>query len=97
MIVGVGVVLNPSIVHTDSFDNLCGSRLQSQNELHHVRWWYQTLDSELTQQDGRGRRGQTLCDKRDHNFAKLHFPLNRSFWKRPGNIDASEDREKTRK
>ena len=32
--------------------------------------------SELTKQNGRGRRRQTLCDKRDNNFILKNFPPN---------------------
>ena len=32
------------------FDNLCGGHLQSQSELYHVSWWYQTLVIDLTGQ-----------------------------------------------
>ena len=49
LIVRVNVVLNRSVV-VDSdwrFDNLCGSHLQSQNELYHVSWWYYTLVIDL--------------------------------------------------
>jgi len=33
-------------------------------------------NSELTQQDGEGKRGQTLCDKCDDNFVGKTFPPN---------------------
>ena len=32
--------------------------------------------SELTQQDGKKKRRQTLCDKRDNNFVSKTFPPN---------------------
>ena len=60
--------------------------------------------SELTLKEGRGKKTrQTLCDKRDSNFfllqlfPKLHSPLNRSFCKRPENLNVCEDHDKTRK
>ena len=46
------------------------------------------------------RRRQTLCDKRENNFdwkkhsSKLNPPLNRTFWKRPENINLSEETTK---
>ena len=49
---------------------------------------------------GEERGRQTLCDKRDNNFdwkkgsSKLNPPLNRSFWKRPENINLSEETTK---
>ena len=49
LIVRLNVVLNRTVV-VDSdwrFDNLCGSDLQSQSELYHVRWWYYTLVIDL--------------------------------------------------
>ena len=55
--------------------------------------------SELTQQDGRGKRTANLvwqpwqfCLK--NLFSKLYTPLNRSFCKRPENIEISEDRSR---
>ena len=56
MIVRVNVVLNRTVV-VDSdwrFDNLCGSHLQSQSELYHVSWWYETVVIDLI--------GQLHCD-----------------------------------
>ena len=48
----MNVVLNRTgVVDSDwRFDNLCGSRLQSQSELYHVSWWYLTLAINLTGQ-----------------------------------------------
>ena len=49
LIVRMNVVLNSTVV-VDSdwrFANLCGSHLQSQNELYHVSWWYYTLVIDL--------------------------------------------------
>ena len=51
------------------------------------------------------RRRQTVCVKRDKifnlflkkNFAKLRSPLNRTFCKRPENINVIEDHDKKRK
>ena len=57
----------------------------------------------LRKTTGEEGRRQTLCDKHDNNFVwnnfwhKLHFPLNGSSCKRPGNIDVSEDHDKTDK
>ena len=45
MIMWVNIVLNRTVV-VDSdwhFDNLCGSHLASQSELHHISWRYYTL------------------------------------------------------
>ena len=49
LIAWVNVVLNRTVVvHSDwSFNNLCGSHLQSQSELYHVSWWYYTLVIDL--------------------------------------------------
>ena len=55
MIIRVNVVLNRTVVDSDwRFDNLCGSHLHSQSELHHVRWCYRTLVIGLV--------GQLRCD-----------------------------------
>ena len=49
LIVRVNVVLSrTAVVDSDwRFDNLYGSHLQSQSELHHVSWWYYTLVIDL--------------------------------------------------
>ena len=49
LIVRVNVVVNRTVVADSNwrFDNLCGSHLQSQSELHHVSWWYYTLVIDL--------------------------------------------------
>ena len=49
LIVRVNVVLNRTVVVDSDWrvDNLCGSHLQSQRELHHVSWWYYTLVIDL--------------------------------------------------
>ena len=49
LIVRVNVALSRTVlVNSDwSFDNLCGSHLQSQSELYHVSWWYYTLVIDL--------------------------------------------------
>ena len=69
MIVGVGVVLNWSVFHTDRrFDNLCGIRLQSQMSCitsgDGIKLWIVNLPNRT----GEERRGQTSCDNRDNNF-----------------------------
>ena len=45
-IVRVSVELNRTVVVDSdcSFDNMCGSHLQSQSGLYHVSWWHLTLD-----------------------------------------------------
>ena len=60
-------------------------------------------NSELTQENGRGRRRQNLCDKHDNDdvskylTAKLQLPFNRSFCKRPENIyDKGRSRQNPR-
>ena len=62
-----------------------------------------SLLSELTQQDGRGKEDGKPCVKGvtiillEITFSKHHFLLNRSFCKRPENIDVSQDHGKTSK
>ena len=49
LIFRVNIDLNGTVV-VDSdwpFDNMCGSRLQSQSELYPASWWYYTLVIEL--------------------------------------------------
>ena len=62
-------------------------------------------NGELTQEDGRGRRRQILCDKHMHDngdvskylTAKLQLLFNRSFCKRPENIyDKGRSRQNPR-
>ena len=60
-------------------------------------------NSELTQEDGRRRRRQILCEKHDNDdvskylTAKLQLPFNRSFCKRPENIyDKGRSRQNPR-
>ena len=43
----MNVVLNRTLVVDWHFNNLCSSHLQSQSELYHVSWWYQTLVIDL--------------------------------------------------
>ena len=63
----------------------------------HMHWI-----TSLRNRTGEERRMWALCDKCDNNFvkitvAKVHFHLNRSFCKQPGNINVilSEDHDKT--
>ena len=63
-----------------------------------------TDNSELTQQEeGEGRRRQTLCDKRDNNFVCNNFSPNFTFLntdlfvKDQKTLMLSEDHDKTRK
>ena len=60
-------------------------------------------NSELRQEDGRGRRRQILCEKHDNDdvskylTAKLQLPFNRSFCKRSENIyDKGRSRQNPR-
>ena len=56
------------------------------------------LPSNLRNRTGEGRKPQILCDKRDNNFAwknippKLQLLFNRSFCKRPENINVNHDK-----
>ena len=47
LIVRVNVVLNRTVVIDSDWRVLCGSHLQSQSELYHVSWWYDTLVIDL--------------------------------------------------